>query len=360
MLAIGGAMFMAAINVSAGWNRAVNEDFARRRYDLSLQLAQKRPVAEVRSILAAIPEVTGVESWPSASVWLIGADGVAGSRINLLGLDPDSPLLAMNVVAGRWLDPAHPEGVVINNAVLALNPTLRAGGTIGIRIEGRTHQLPIVGVARELTPQAVVYTGRSVLAGVAGVTSDSARTYRIVTREHTDAAQLAAARTLEQTFAERGMEVSALQRMSDAKKGILDHLVIIMVILTLSASIVVLVGAIGLTSTLTINVVQRTREIGVMSAIGAAPRTIAGQIWGEAIAIGLLSWLVAALLAMPVTWLLQTVTGRMFFRIPLDFTLAADALGLWLALVILLSSLSSFYPAWRAARLPVREALAHV
>jgi putative ABC transport system permease protein len=268
--------------------------------------------------------------------------------------------MTLKVTSGGWLDPAHPDGVVINNAVLALNPGLRTGGTIGVRIDGRTHDLPIIGVAKEMTPQPVVYAGRSVLASVAGVTSDSARTYRVVTREHTDAAQLAAAHALEQAFASRGMEVASLQRMGDAKKGILDHLVIIMVILTLSASIVVLVGAIGLTSTLTINVVQRTREIGVMSAIGAAPRTIAGQIWGEAVVIGLLSWVVASLLAVPVTWVLQSVTGRMFFRIPLDFTLAADALGLWLVLVIVLSSFSSFYPAWRAARLTVREALAHV
>lgn len=360
MLAIGGAMFMAALNVSAGWRRAVEDDFSRRRFDLSVQISQRRPVAEIEALLATVPDIVRFESWPAASVYLIGPGGVAGSRINLLGLDPDSPLLAMRVTSGRWLDPARVDGVVVNNAVVTLHPGLRVGGTIGLRVDGRTHELPIVGIVKELTPQAVVYAGRSVLASVAGQTGDSSRTWRVVTREHSDDAQLAVARTLEQTFAARGMEVSAIQRMGDAKKGILDHLVIIMVILTLSASIVVLVGAIGLTSTLTINVVQRTREIGVMSAIGAAPRTIAGQIWGESVVIGLLSWAVAAVLAAPVTWLLQTVTGRMFFRAPLDFMMAGGATLLWLGLVVVLSSFSSFYPAWRAARLTVREALAHV
>lgn len=360
MLAIGGAMFMAAVNVSAGWNRAVQDDFARRRYDLSLVISQRRPVPEIAAILATVPGVDRTESWSSASAWLIGPDGAAGSRISLLGLEPASPLLAMRVIAGRWLDPTRANGVVVNNAVVALNPKLRAGGTVGVRLDGRTHELPIVGVVKEMSPQPLIYAGRGVITNLTGDTGDSARTYRIVTHQHTDAAQLAVARELEQTFASRGYEVTIIQRMGDAKKGILDHLVIIMVILTLSASIVVLVGAIGLTSTLTINVVQRTREIGVMSAIGATPRTIAGQIWGEAIVIGLLSWLVATVLTMPVTWILQTVTGRMFFRIPLDFTLAGGALGLWLGLVVVLSSISSFYPAWRAARLTVREAMAHV
>ena len=360
MLAIGGAMFMAALNVSAGWNRAVNDDFARRRYDLTLSVAQERPVAELNAILATVPEVERVEYWAGASAYLIGASGVASHPITMLGIDPASPMLSFKQSAGRWLDAGTPDGVVINKAVVALNPTLRTGGRIGVRFEGRTHEFTILGVTRELTPQPILYGCPPAIRAITGKTGETARTMRIVTRDHTADGQLAAARALERTFASRGLEVGGLQRMEDAKKGILDHLVIIMVILTLSASMVVLVGAIGLTSTLTINVIQRTREIGVMSAIGATPRMIAGQVWSEAVLIGLLSWGVAALLSVPVTWALQSVTGRMFFRIPLELTLSFGAAGSWLALVVVLSTISSLYPSWRAARLTVREALAHV
>src|SRR5258705_1104244 len=172
MLAVGGAMFMAAINVSAGWKRAVEDDFARRRFDLSVRLAQPLPVAEYDAILAGVPGVVRAEYWTAAGVYLIGADGVAGSPVNLLGLDPGTPLLAMKIVRGRWLDPARLDGVVGNNAVGALNPTLRAGGTIGIRYEGRTHRVPILGVVKELTPQPVIYACKPLLSTVAGVTGD--------------------------------------------------------------------------------------------------------------------------------------------------------------------------------------------
>jgi putative ABC transport system permease protein len=69
---------------------------------------------------------------------------------------------------------------------------------------------------------------------------------------------------------------------------------------------------------------------------------------------------VAVLLAVPISWALETAAGRIFFRAPLDFTMSAPAAGAWLALVIVLATLGSVYPARRAARLPVREALNHV
>jgi len=148
--------------------------------------------------------------------------------------------------------------------------------------------------------------------------------------------------------------------MLDMRQAILDHLVIILGTITLATVLVVIVGALGLASTLTLSVVQRTREIGVLGAIGATPGTIASHVWVEGLVIGLLSWVAANVLAAPVTWALETVCGRIFFQAPLDFSMSPAASGLWLVLVVVLATLGSAYPALRAARLTVREALAHV
>jgi putative ABC transport system permease protein len=113
-------------------------------------------------------------------------------------------------------------------------------------------------------------------------------------------------------------------------------------------------------SHLTIRVIQRTREIGVLGAIGATPGTIARHVWFEALLIGVLSWFVALLFAAPVSYVLETVTGSIFLKNPLDFYMSPGAAGIWLGLVVVLASISSLSPALRAARLPVREALSHV
>ena len=116
------------------------------------------------------------------------------------------------------------------------------------------------------------------------------------------------------------------------------------------------VGALGLTTTLTLGVVQRTREIGVMSAIGATPATLAGHVWVEAVAIAGRQRSVAALV-IPVSFALEAACGLIFIKVPLDFAMSPGASVLWLVLVVGLASLSSLYPAWRATRITVQEAL---
>jgi putative ABC transport system permease protein len=228
---------------------------------------------------------------------------------------------------------------------------------VRVRLRGRTIAFPVVGVLKELSPMPLIYAPRAAVLEATGASGDSARSVRIVTRAHDDASERAVARAVEHECEVLGIEVSASQRMQDARKGILDHLVIILSILTTASLVVVLVGTLGLTSALTLSVVQRTREIGVLGAIGATPATLARHLWIEAVLIGALSWLAAVLLAVPLSWGLEAACGNIFFKAPLDFYLSPRAAGLWLLLVLVLASLSSFYPARRAARLTVREAL---
>ena len=145
--------------------------------------------------------------------------------------------------------------------------------------------------------------------------------------------------------------------MLEAKQGILDHLDIIYSILTLASLVVVFVGGLGLATTLTLSVFQRTREIGVMGALGATPRTLATHVWLEGLAIGAMSWLAAVVLTLPVSYALEAACGRIFLNAPLDFHVAPLALAAWFAVVVVLATFSSFHPALRAARLRVRDAI---
>jgi putative ABC transport system permease protein len=79
----------------------------------------------------------------------------------------------------------------------------------------------------------------------------------------------------------------------------------------------------------------------------------------EGIIIGLLSWAVGAILAYPVSKLLSDAVGQQFLSTPLDYTFSISGVLIWLVVVILLSALASFLPAWNASRLTVREVLAY-
>jgi len=358
-LAVGGAAFIAALDVAEGWNDSVRRDFSRRRYDLSVQLAEPQAIGTLERILRALPDVAATEYWAAGSPYLIGAAGVPTVSVSLVGPEPSSTLLALPLLSGRWLEAGDSSAAVINQAVAAREPALRVGGRLRLRVDDRDVTFPIVGVVKELAPMPVIYAPRAAVLAATGRDGSLARTVRIVSRTRGKAGERAAAREVEDAFAREGLEITAIQRMTDTKQAILDHLVIIQSILILASVIVVLVGAIALTSTLSLSVIQRTRELGIMGALGATPRVLAGQVWFEGVAIGLLGWLVANVLAMPLAWALESATGRIFFKAPLDFHVGLTPSLIWLGLTLALASISSAQPAWRAARLTVREALAY-
>jgi putative ABC transport system permease protein len=123
--------------------------------------------------------------------------------------------------------------------------------------------------------------------------------------------------------------------------------------------LIAIVGGLGLMGTMSINVIERTREIGVMRAVGASDGSVIQVFVVEGIFIGLLSWMVGVVLALPIGKLLSDAVGVAFLEAPLSYTFSTKGTLLWLAIVVVLASLASILPAWNASRLSVREVLAY-
>ena len=155
------------------------------------------------------------------------------------------------------------------------------------------------------------------------------------------------------------MRVSSASTIAELRENIEYQFSIIVVFLTIMAILIAVVGGLGLMGTMSINVLERTREIGVLRAIGAPNRAVAQVFILEGIAIGLMSWVLGSLLAIPMTRALNQVVGAAIIRTPLTYSYSMSGLWLWLASVVVLSALASFIPARNASRLTVREVLAY-
>ncbi len=146
---------------------------------------------------------------------------------------------------------------------------------------------------------------------------------------------------------------------SDFTKQIDDMMNGLMLFIGAIASIGLIVGVISIVNIMLVNVTERTREIGVLKAIGFTNREVLGSILMEAGLLGFIGALIGLILAAA---LLQLAI--IFFGPQLgmqDITLLY-MLPPWLILAVvggatILSILAGLYPAWRASRLNVVEAL---
>ena len=131
------------------------------------------------------------------------------------------------------------------------------------------------------------------------------------------------------------------------------------IFLLIMAILIAFVGSIGLTGTMSINVLERTREIGVMRTIGAVDRVIMQSVIIEGLVIGLITWLLAIVLSFPISSLLLTIIGEAMMGSALTLSFTPLGILFWLAVVIVLSVFASIPPARNAARLTINEVLAY-
>jgi putative ABC transport system permease protein len=125
------------------------------------------------------------------------------------------------------------------------------------------------------------------------------------------------------------------------------------------AVIMALVGGIGLMGSLSISVVERTREIGVMRAVGARTLTIMGMFVMEGVLQGLFSWVVAVPLSYAISGTVANALGQAMFEANLDYSYNFPAVVAWLAVILVISTLASLIPAYNATRVSVRDSLAY-
>ncbi len=135
---------------------------------------------------------------------------------------------------------------------------------------------------------------------------------------------------------------------------------IIVALLMVMTVLLATVGGLGLMGTMSLNVIERTREIGVMRAFGASSAAVFRIVIIEGLLIGMMSWILAIGLSVPH----QHCPGPQHRRCRSWTTRCLPSYSpggilVWAALVIVISIVASLFPALRAVRLTVTQVLAY-
>jgi putative ABC transport system permease protein len=269
-------------------------------------------------------------------------------------------LATPTVREGRWLEPEEAGAIVLSQSTLD-NTGLRTrpGDPVQLSVEGTATTWRLVGITAEGGEGSGGYVTAQGLAGALGRPVQS-NTVRIVAARHDEPSRQAVADAVDSALTRAGIKARAAESVGRQEAATGGHLAPILVILLVTALPMGLIGCIGLASTMSANVLERTREFGVMHAIGARPRTVRRIVIAEGVFIALASCLLAAVPALGLTAAIDALLGNLFFSAPLPFRFSMLSAGIWTALVVLAAMLATEAAASRASRLTVREALAHV
>jgi putative ABC transport system permease protein len=366
LLAAGGATFTMALNVSTAWQRSLARDFQARHYDFEIRLGTPQSAEKVQGLLSTVPGVAFSEPWGIAPASLSGdgnveithtyPDGGHGS-FSLRGVPEKTASVSMQIVAGRWLAPGDRNAAVLNPMARSLFPGVRVGTWVSLNVGGRASSWKIVGFANETAP-ASAYVPEKVFEETLAEPGFTTAFRVAVTDKGLDTRGQVIGR-IENLLEKANIGVSAVIADAAFRNAISDHIYVLVFALVFMAVLMGAVGLLGLASTMSANVAERTREIGVMRAIGGTPGAIQRLVVAEAVFIGALSLAVVAVITVPLSSAVGRILGDMAFKTPLPPAVSLFGALLWVGIATIGSALSSALPAWRASRLTVRETLSY-
>lgn len=369
LLAAGGGMFMTGINVKAAWDSFLADAAAMRHYDLEVRLNSPQPEAEILSTIASIPGVQQVEPWNLVTVAVSRPDGLeivktypdgGHGSFMLRSAPPGSKFIESEILSGRWLQAGDVDAVVLNHMAASFFPNVKVGDIIRLTINDRTSTFRVVGIVRQNLTPAAAYVVSNAFATATGIPAQSINGVRIALNEHDANTISAVTGEIEHALEAKNIRVKVFISETMLEGATSGHVYIFIVALITMSLVMAVVGALGLMSSMGTSVIERTREFGVMRAIGAKSHTVLRNVISEGIFIGLMSWVIAIVISIPLSLVIGNIIGKQSFYVPLDLIVSPMALAIWFLVIALGSMAASAYPAWQASRLTVRETLAYI
>ncbi|HEY3401779.1 MAG TPA: FtsX-like permease family protein [Ohtaekwangia sp.] len=365
LLGAGGAMFMTAMNVSEAWNKNLSRIYQQRLYDLEIRLTDPMRADSILGIIRHIPGVRSAEGWNS-----ISTSFVRDNTFEITGTYPDkghgsfsltavplpTQLINPTIKEGRWLDDQELNEVVLNQ--LAREPGIKTGDSIVLSFDGKPTRWKVVGFTEDVGSSATAYVSLHSFSAFSGI-PENVKSLRIGYVDRTKVNAVDKGKVIEGLLEEAGISIDGTVPVWLLHNAVAAHMRVLVNSLITIAILMALVGTLGLTSTMSVNVLERTREIGVMRAIGATPSRIRNVVVFEGLLIGVMSIGIAILLSLVLSTYMGQLIGNMSFRTPLSLTVSILALLVWIGIIMAGSYAASFYPARRAGRITTSEALSY-
>lgn len=304
----------------------------------------------LKNDLLALPDVETVSDWHFAS------STHDGSRLFILGIDPmtypqvtdlefregDSEEAYAELASGR--------GTIINS-LTALTLGLEVGDSFDLQTAEGTQTYRVSGVANDLLNLKLL----TFMISQDNMATDFHKTESVMLMVNltpgTDKdAALEQIRTVAQAYPQFEVDLTSAYR--DDMKQLVTGVMNVYYVL---AALILIPAGLGLLNTLTINILERTREIGVVRAIGASRPQVQRMVVAEALLLGMFGAAMGVLVGVAMSYGVALAFSSIGWKVPYIFPILGIIAAVTIA--ILLALFSSVLPARSAAKLDIIRAL---
>ena len=358
-MALGVGIFLTGFNVRESLQQFLTNTSNSMQYDLKVVLKNNLSPQAAMAPFADIAAISNIEGW-LGGIGRIQTNGVSTSNgIGLIAMPYDSALKQHDLLQGTWLTGAEQLEFVINQQAAQEFAPVVIGKNYPIRIGGQDISAKLVGMVREFDEKKI-YIDMHKYRQIAGIESET-NSLMMVLNDRSFDNIIKVKQQVEQVIAAQGIEVLYVESQVERAKIIFDHLNIILTALLILSLLVLLVSSMGMGSAMGINVMERTREIGVLRAIGATPRMITRLFVAEGFMVSALSVLAGILLALPLSAYGAKFFGELILgeNTPLDFAFSPLGFAITLVVTLAFGYIASRIPANKATKISVREAIAY-
>lgn len=346
-LCVAGALFMSAQHTMVSWERTIDQAFEARAYDLDMRFTGPYAEGKIRDAIAHQPGIGRIEIWKHARGSLVLPDGRLAETMWVSSPPLPTKVVSFDVLEGRWLEPSDTHALVLTPASKKYLPGVEVGSIVQLEIREARTNWTVVGLVKELAGPTSAYAAR---AGIDEGVPYASLGARILASDRTEAGITELAGNLEKAASEEGVTVSGMTRTTELRESLDNHVKIVLFLLFLVAGVVALVGGLGLAAVMSVAVIERRREYGILRALGATSHDVRGLVALEGALVAAASWILAVPLSIPAAAIISSASGRVFLQYPLDMRISPIAIGSWLVLALvvgIVASLSAVKPLLR-------------
>ncbi|MEO8383910.1 MAG: ABC transporter permease [Betaproteobacteria bacterium] len=358
-LSLGGALLLTTRTIYESKMIVIDNSLQTQGHDIEVLMQRAVPGAQLEAIAASVPEVQIAEAWRRATVSIAKSSTTdsppvnENSRFALSAYPQSTQLFKLPLVQGRTPQVDSTDEALVTRGLLDAFPTLLVGKVVELQFRDRRSKVTVVGVAEQIGAP-VMYTNLATFNTVTAL-GDLAQALRIKSRSPDIGA---VANSLDQALLSARQVPGQLITRAMIRDSLDEHFQVVGDVVRMVALAAAMVGAIILAATTALNILERTRETGIIRTLGATPRRVAAIFLAEATGITVVSTLLAIAIAMPLSRAILDVGERSLLHVsvPMRFSLSGLAqLGCGALIVVMTVWLVTKY----SLRKSVRDAISY-